>query len=175
MAKGELVMLLNIRARRWRLTIILTPVTDTIGVNSQLPDGNHIIMWDFDDQKPDDVVTNLLQTQHIYDLPNIYVLETKPKKNYIAYCFRRCTWQESVKIVAATKGICYNFFKWGVFRKRWTLRVGVKHGTIPHFYKLLKGKAPEEAKPRELRSWVNYETVQDEFKHKVLNLGRRIQ
>jgi len=168
-------MLLNIRTGRWRFTLILTPVTDTIGVNSKLPDGHHILMWDWDNATLNQIIKWLTPIQWFYELPNIYILNTGKPNSYIAYCFKRLDFLSVCSVIASTPGICYNFFKWGVFRKRFTLRVGAKCGRIPKWTLTLKSKIPEDAHIAELMSWVNYETVQDKFKHKAINIGRSTQ
>ncbi|GAI61975.1 unnamed protein product, partial [marine sediment metagenome] len=77
---------------------------DVVGVNSNLPDGNHVLMWDLDETTFDEVFKNLLTVQRIYELPNIYILETKKDTNYIAYCFKKTPWLKVVEILAFTKG-----------------------------------------------------------------------
>jgi len=147
-------MIIRIRIGNWRFTFTLYQITDITGVNSLLPDGNHILMWDFDDVPLEIVQSELGIIQSIYDLPTIYILNTGKPNHYIAYSFAKCTWRLTVEILAATPHICEDYFKWGVFRKRFTLRVTPKEGRKPKLVALLYSKTPEDVNVSELTSWV---------------------
>ena len=147
-------MIFKLRLCHWRITFTIAPVTNVTGVNSNLPDGHHIIMWDFDNIPLNVVQAELTIIQSLYDLPNIYILNTGKPKHYIAYCFAKCTWRLTVEIVAATPHVDPNFFKYGVYREHWTLRVTPKEGRKPKLAALLYSKVPEEASISELNSWV---------------------
>jgi len=150
------------RILNWRITFTIAPVVDVVGVNSNLPDNNHIIMWDFDDTDLATVVRELSTVQIKYNLPRIYIFETKKRQNYIAFCFKRCSWEKSVEIVACTRGVDRNFFKYGVYREHWTLRVTPKNGRKIRLITILESKAHEDCSIRELKSWVKYETLRGE-------------
>jgi len=185
-------MIIKVTLGRWRFTFSMAPTERVVGVNSKLPDGNHILMWDFDDVSPFRVINNLVTVQKQYKLPNIYLLKTKeatykrvgtipieggedieewgPVGSYIAYCFKRVTWQEAVAIIAATPDIDWNFFKYGVYRGKFTLRVTPKSGRKPKLIEVLEGYRAEDVKVHELRDWVQYETLADGYeseKHEI--------
>lgn len=154
-------MIWKLRIGRWRFTFTMAPLTDVIGVNSNLDGDDHILMWDFDETNFNDVFKNLLTVQRIYNLPNIYILETLKDKNFMAYCFKRTHWLKAVEILAFTKGVDWNYFKYGVYRGNFTLRVGPKCGRKPKLIWTLKTGVPEDCSIKELRSWVRYETLED--------------
>jgi len=166
-------MIFRLRIGRWRFTFTFAPVADVIGVNSKLPDGNHILMWDFDDTSLSKVITSLERIQAIYDLPRIYILETRRNKNYIAYCFKRVPWRKAVEIVATTRGVDWGFFKYGIYREHFTLRVSPKCGRYPRLAWILKSELPEDAYITDLKSWVKYETLADQapMKRIEINVG----
>jgi len=168
---GVIVMIFKLRIGHWRFTFTIAPVTDVIGVNSKLPNGNHILMWDFDNTTLNYVIGALQPIQNIYALPNIYILETKTQKNYIAYCFFQCSWRRCIEIIATTKGVDKNFFKYGVYRERFTLRVSPKCGRKPKLTYVLKTYIPETAYITDLKSWVKYETLTDNYKSRRVQLG----
>jgi hypothetical protein len=147
-------MIFRIKLGNWRFTFTFAPVTKVIGVNSNLPDGNHIIMWDFDDTPLEALTDELEYLQDQLDLPNIYIFTTGKKNHYIAYCFKRCTWQYSIEAVARIWLVDPSFFRFGVYRKHWTLRVSTKEGRKPKLVKTLKSRTPETASISELNSWV---------------------
>jgi hypothetical protein len=152
-------MILKLRIGHWRITFTFAQVTDVIGVNSKLPNGNHILMWDFDNTPLNDIRIALTLIQAEYNLPNIYILKTSEPDNYIAYCFDSTPWNLARAIIGCTPLIDENFFKWAVFRRRFTLRVGAKAGVMPHIVAVLRSIIEETATIEELRSWVRYETL----------------
>jgi len=157
-------MILKFQIGGWRFTFTMAPVTSVYGVNSILPDGKHILMWDFDDTTLNITATYLSRVQSIYNLSNIYILETKTDKNYIAYCFMKFPWHKVVEIIAFTKGVDKNFFKYGVYRERFTLRVTPKSGRKPKLKYTLKTNVKETVAIEDLKSWVKYQTLTDAWK-----------
>jgi hypothetical protein len=147
-------MIFKLRIFSWRFTFTLAPVTDIIGVNSRLSDGDHIIMWDFDDVELCLVAATLKWVQKHFELPNIYIMNTGTQDHYIAYCFERCCWHKSVAVVAETNFVDPNFFKYGVYRERWTLRVSPKESRKMLLVKTLYSPISESASIAELNSWV---------------------
>ena len=148
----------------------MAQVTDVIGVNSILPDGKHILMWDFDDA-PLPYVESALETAiAYYMLPNIYILNTGKPNHYIAYCFKRHEWRHAFGIVASTPFVDWNFIKYAAVRGHFTLRVSPKNGKKIRLVKVLKGITKEDACVDELRSWVNYETLPRDEHKKALRI-----
>jgi len=168
-------MIIRIRIAHWRFTLTFAPVTDIIGVNSTLPEGDHITMWDFDDIPLDEVYVALLEVGHHNKLPNIYILTTGAKDHYIAYCFKSMPWRESVRIVAETYGVDHNFFKYGVYREHWTLRVTPKESRKPKLVRIVRSIFKEDCSIAELNSWTQYETLADAtpMRKWELNVTRR--
>lgn len=148
----------------------MAPVVDVVGVNSKISDIEHILMWDFDDIPLDLVLGSLQRIQKEFGLSNIYVLETKKDRNHIAYCFQRHVWEITIKIIASTKYVDMNFFKYGVYRGKFTLRVSPKCGRKPFLKAVLTSKVPENVKIPDLWSWVKYETLPDNYKIKIKEL-----
>ena len=163
-------MIIKITICSWRFTFSMAPITHIIGVNSILEDGNHIIMWDFDASDFWTVHDELLKVQQVYKLPNVYITETSPKTGFHAWCFKKVDWHKLVEILAFTKGIDYNYFKYGIYRGKFTLRVSSKCGRKIQPAKILKSKEPEEIDIHELRDWVKYETLADGRKSKKYEL-----
>jgi len=147
-------MIFRIRIAHWRFTWTFAPVTDVIGVNSLLADNNHILLWDFDDVQLKVVAWILKSIQRQFKLPQIRILNTGTPNHYNAYCFKRCSWWNVRRIIASTPNICSNFYKWGIFRKRFTLRVSPKSNRKPNLILTLHSKISEDVAIRELNSWV---------------------
>jgi len=186
-------MIFKLQVGNWRFTFTVAPVTTVIGVNSQLPDGRHILMWDFDDTSLEEVIKSLQRVQAIYDLPPIHILQTKTTNiefgkiidympfgkvqdltitgNFIAYCFKALPWRKVIEVIAFTKGVDANFFKYGVYRERFTLRVTPKGNREPHWIHTMPSKVAPDVDVKDLKSWVKYQTLQDGFKSRKILVG----
>jgi len=163
-------MILQLRIGNWKFTFTFAQVTDVVGVNSTLPDGKHILMWDFDDMELKKVVNELQLVQVQNFLPKIYILNSGKPNHYIAYCFKKLEWREAFGIVASTKGVDWNFIKYAAVRGHFTLRVSPKNGKKPRLVCIIPSPAKEDASIRELRSWVKYETLTREHYNKAIRL-----
>lgn len=146
-----------------RFTFTMARVTKVVGVNSEVDEDLHIIMWDFDHTELNDVIHELRIVQTRYFLSDIIIVQSSSPDNYIAYCFSTRTFQRVCEIISATQGIDWNFFKYGVYRKRFTLRVSEKNGNQPKFAFRLEGFESPDCTPDDLRSWVKYETLKGVF------------
>ncbi len=160
-------MIIKLRIGHIRITFTIAWVVDVLGVNSKLSDGNHILMWDFDNIPLEQVANALIDVQRTFSLPPIHICRTSEPNNYIAYCFKRCNWIVARMIVGYTIGIDENFFKWAVFRRRFTLRVGAKLGVKPKYVCTLGSTVKVDVDIKELKSWVKYETLDGHHNQKV--------
>jgi len=154
-------VILQLRIGSWKFTFTFAQVTEVVGVNSLLPDGKHILMWDFDEWTFPQVREELERVQRVYELPNIYIVYTGKPKGYHAYCFKKVDWRKALEIITFTRGVDMGFIKYAVIRGHFTLRVSPKCGRKPKCVWILKSDVPEEVLLHELRSWVKYETLAD--------------
>jgi hypothetical protein len=164
-------MIWQLRIGNWKFTFTFAQVTDVIGVNSKLKDGNHILMWDFDGVNPEEVVKALALVQRIYKLPDIYIFNGGKNDSYMAYCYKRLPWRKALSIVLDTPHVDYNFIKYSAFREKFTLRVSPKCGRWVHAVGILKSKYPETANVRDLQDWVIYETLTKPSKKYIIKIG----
>ena len=79
----------------------------------------------------------------------------------MAYCFKRLPWLKVVEILAFTKGVDWNYFKYGVYRGHFTLRVTPKSGRKPKLIWMLVSAVPEDCGIVDLIYWTRYETLAD--------------
>jgi len=156
---------------KWRIAFGILPTTKCVGIYSNLKDGNHILMWDFDNSPLWQILRELSWVQLVYKLPNIYILETGRKNHYQAWCFKRVTFKEAREILARCHSIDDEFYRLGVYRKRWTLRISPKCGRKIKPIMILKSEYKEDVEPEELVNWVIYETVIDGYKNKIYEFG----
>lgn len=152
-------MIKKINLGRYRLSLTFYRIAKMIGVNSTLDDGTHILMWDFDDVGLEEVDEALKVVQSRYLLSEIYILETKKDTNYIAYCFTAVDWRIAVEIIAQTELVDWQFFRFGVYRGHFTLRVSPKGDRVPKLVRKREGFQLPNCSVKDLNSWVRYETL----------------
>lgn len=162
--------IIRIQLASWRLTFTIAPVSAVIGVNSTLPDGNHILMWDFDDIPYPKVRNELQRVQGVYELPRIYILSSGKPRHHIAYCFKKVGWRTAVEIITFTHHVDWGFIKFGVYRGHFTLRVTPKSGRKPYLKRILPSEVQEDVFILELKSWVSYQTIPDNYKLELKEL-----
>jgi len=147
----------TIRLGNFRFTISMKYVGQTVGVNSRLVDGRHFLMWDFDTDSLRDVVASLRITQDKFALPKIYILRTR--KGFTAISLSRHDFMDCCCILSYTKYICQHFYRLGVARGYWTLRIGKKFGNVPELNVILDSHEEETVSPDEINDFVIYEIV----------------
>ena len=164
-------MILKIRLGMHKLVVTFSKIEDVVGVNSLLEDGTHILMWDFDYEDEEKVIAVLEWEQAFWKLPNIYVLKTAEEKGFHAYCLTRVPFLKACAILADTNLIDETYYRMGVFRKKWTLRISEKSGRSISLHKILKSDVPEDVSVKELTNFVAYETLPDGVKSRIIKLG----
>jgi hypothetical protein len=133
-----------------------------IGVNSKLDDDRHILMWDFDDMKLDDVILSLMETQYKYNLSTIFILNTGRPDSYIAYCFDAHPFQKAAEIICSTRGIDWDFYRLAIIRGYFTLRVSPKSGRKIKLAAILPSTKKPDATVKDLNHWLIYEALTDQ-------------
>lgn len=152
-------MICRLTLRRIRLTLTIARIAKVIGVNSELESGNHVLMWDFDEVPLDEVREALRIVQTRYLLSDIYICRTKEPNNYVCYCFSSQEWKMACEIICQTRYTDWQFFRFGVYRHHWTLRVTPKNERYIKLVDVLEGYCLPDCNPTELLSWVKYETL----------------
>lgn len=148
----------SFRIGDYRFWVSVRRVGDMKGMCSELEDGKHILMWDFDDVSLANVRDALWEVQTHHWLPKVYILETRRDRSYIAYCFTRYSWERAVSIVAETLYVDWVYFKLSVFRGFFTLRYTPKRGREPKLVSVLQSDRPEQATVDDLMRALRYET-----------------
>jgi len=148
----------------------MAPTTKIIGVNSILKDGNHILLWDFDHVPIEPIKNELRWIQAKYRLPRIIICKTSKIAGFHAYCFKKVTWRQCVEIIASSHLMDWNYFKYGIYRQKFTLRVFPKCGRKIEPYMILDSPYKEDATIEDLTSWVQYETLTDSHKSRKVEL-----
>ena len=142
-----------------------------MGVNSKVGDDKHILMWDFDKIKKEEVLAVLAPVQYHNNLPNIYVVETKETGSYHAYCLHKTSFQLACAILSCTPYIDMTYYRLGVTRGYWTLRISPKSGRDIKLVDVLKSDVPEDVTVKDLKSFVIYETLPDTARRKKIEIG----
>lgn len=158
------------RIRSWRIALSVGRVTDVKGINSELKDGKHIIMWEFDETHWEIVHGALSTAQRNFGLSTIYVARSHPGGGYHAYCLLAVNWIRSIHIVSGTALVDPGYINMCAMRGHWTLRLTDKGMGAPHHWMQLASFVEETAQIYDLKSYVQYEA----FKSKsIFGWGKR--
>ena len=129
----------------------------TMGLNSNLPDGNHILMWETDIANGDPFIRNLAWFQQEAKIPDIYVWRSNPKYGWHAISMRRSTWREAICAASAIPETDMQWLTGSVKRGKMTLRLTEKRGNTPTPYTILESPYQSDVKANELVNGEKYE------------------
>ncbi len=148
----------NLKFRIGRLQVSLQTglVTPVAGVNSNLKDDSHIIMWEFDIPDRDLIVAGLEAIQEDFQLPAIHLAQSHPGGGFHAYCFASMSFIDTLHIVSGTPWVDPNYVTMCAARQHWTLRLTDKGQGQPEHLEQLAGYRSSDAGMEDLVSWVNY-------------------
>jgi len=93
------------------------------GINSDLPDGRHFLMWDFDGLECSEVFDTLRDVQRYFMLPAITVMQSSDSRHHHAYCFDGNSFPRAQYILNSTPNVDPMYLKFGAIRKYFTLRI----------------------------------------------------
>lgn len=143
---------------RLKISLAIGLVTKVQGVNSNLRNGQHMLMWEFDVTDFPKVRQWLWATQVFYGLPSIHIVRSHPGGGFHAYCWTSLNWIETINVVSGTYGVDPGYISMCAMRGHWTLRLTDKGQGAPDFLETLPGAYPDTSSPADLTSWVKYET-----------------
>ncbi len=150
----------RIRIGRFQVSLMAGLVTKVQGINSNLKDGKHIIMWEFDETDKLAVLGSLQAAQAMYQLPDIYVAESHPGGGFHAYCFEAMSFIESLHIVSGTVLVDPNYITMCAMRQHWTLRLTDKGQGQPEYMETLESLFHATANTADLVGMVEYHAYQ---------------
>lgn len=144
--------------RLWRLEVFfkLAWRYPTLGVNSHFKDGQHILMWDFDDIPYEVIHAHLRLQQRRWQLSNIYVMRSSQGDRFHAYCFTGVTWQIARQIAASTPYVDKNWLAIGILRGYFTLRIRDRKDSAIQPYQVIESDRPETVHPGEMSDLSEY-------------------
>ena len=148
---------------RFRFDCSISKLADVDGINSNIfflgeANGNHILLWDFDNTPLQIVIDDLRCLQHLFDLPKIHIIESSPE-HYHAYCFSEQRKSEAIYILSLSPHIDQTYFKLGIIRGYWTLRITPKKRS--DLFKpicILDSEIPEDFTLKDMLQTVKYRT-----------------
>ena len=145
----------------WRnLTIYcgLTWSRTQYGVHSTLSDGQHLLLWDFDGVPFGHVVAALRGQQRTYNLPQITILQSSAGEHYHAYCFARRSFLDAVGVIGGTPSVDPNYWKLGIYRGYWTLRISPRADSTFRALLTLPSQVADECTPDDVINGAVYWT-----------------
>jgi len=126
------------------------------GVNSNIDEKTHFLMWDFDEVPLPLVLESLKNVQGMYNLPAIQVLSTGKENGYHAYCFKSCTFRFARTILASTANVDTKYVALGFMRGYFTLRYSEIKDREFNPVCELPSKVPADLDYSDVNCFVNY-------------------
>lgn len=151
---------------RFRFDISVKRIVEVTGINSNIADSqdDHILLWDFDNSDMLDIALSLRKIQRDWGLPKIHIVQSSPQ-HYHALCFTRIPKPFVLQILSSTPNICDTFFKLGVMRGYWTLRITPKQQGHPFkTIAVLSSEVPEDLMLAAKLQTVTYTTAVNNHK-----------
>jgi len=123
-------------------------VFDHTGISNQCNDGYYIPFWDFANLSPPIplalIASALKEAQEMFELSDIYIIQTKPRPSYRAFCLDKIPFQEAVTILGYTRFIDINYLRTLASRGRAIIRISQKPDTKNEIVAVLKGRGRRE-------------------------------
>ncbi len=146
-----------------RLRVSLTWSERVHGITSKLPNGRHILMWDFDNSTLEQVFDTLAGEQRFWSLARIHVFSGGRPGSYHAYCLEEFDFIDAVGLIYDTEGVDRGWVKLAFIREYFTLRTSTKDGRAVNYEGFIDQYGyGDKVDPSQLEQAVDYWT-------KVLN------
>lgn len=133
-------------------------VTTVNGVNSNLKNGLHIPMLDFDGCTLKECRMEVYRLQKQYKLGKASICSTGRPKSYHVYIWNSCTWQQAVQIVASSRLGDLKHLQFSLRRGHFTLRISDKKSRKIECIEEIDFNQYQQVDHTDLESFVTYET-----------------
>lgn len=144
------------RIGNFQVSLMAGPVTKVTGVNSTLKDGQHIVMWEFDETEELKVQAALWAVLCAHNLSDIHIARSHPDGGFHAYSFQRMSFVNSLHIVSGTAYVDPNYITLCAMRRHWTLRISDKGQGQPEYRMTLRGVIEPDCDFMDLAEIVEY-------------------
>ena len=140
-----------IRIGKLQLRAYATILEKRTGICSQKDtrEDKHALLIDFDNSSISTIINSLSSLQEKYKLPAIYIIASS-KHSYHAYCFTARKFMEIVHILSDISEIDGSYFRLGIVRGYYTLRITSRKGDKFKLVKTLLSPYFNEISPNSL-------------------------
>lgn len=142
-----------------RIVVYNRKVQKVNGVNSNLKDGNHIIMLDFDEATLKQTRIEIIRLQKLYRLGTASIVSTGRPLSYHVYIWNRCTWRQAIQIAASCRYMDLKHLEFSLRRGHFTLRISEKNSRVIKVIEEVVSPYNVTTSFAELESFVIYETA----------------
>ena len=134
-----------LRIGNFQFRLYMSILEKRIGVCSQkaTTEDKHILLWDFDNSKISKINKTLKRLSIKHKLPTIYVISSSPY-SYHAYCFTSRPFRETIHILSDTPELDENYFRLGIVRGYFTLRITPRKDEYFKMVKIIKSIYKDE-------------------------------
>ena len=159
------------RLGKYTVSLYVGRQTKVTGINSALKGGLHIIMWEFDNPDPSNMLAQLTLCQQQFDLSPIHIARSSDGGGYHAYCFTAVPWIYSIHIVSGTGGVDPGYISMCAMRGHWTLRTTDKGQGTPKHWRTLPSEVEPDCDKHDLAGGTHY-NVWERKSHKSYKTAR---
>jgi len=139
-----------------RLHFSFEKIEEVTGVNSNIDEKTHCLMWDFDGVPLPLTLESLKNIQEAFNLPAIQIICTGKTDGYHAYCFKACNFRLARAILAATANVDVKFVALGMMRGYFTLRFSDVKDRQFDVVGELPSKVPSDCSYSDVNCFVDY-------------------
>jgi len=168
-------MIIKVKIGPWLFKGLIAYTERVAGYNSTLRNGDHILMWDFDDLPLEDVVVEIGQIIQYFRLPCAEIFDTGKSNHWHVVIRKRVPWWLARHIVAAAEHVDKSFFLYGIWRNYFTLRFSAKNGRQPRLVMVVPGCTEPDVSWDEICSFDEYVTQRGKRKHKVISVPKWLE
>lgn len=129
------------------------------GVNSNLLDGNHCIMFDVDDCNIRTLEQELVSLQEYYNLGRALIFSTGRADSYHVYFLNRVSWRQAVMVAVSCRYVDLKHIQFSLKRGHFTLRISSKKNRKIELVSVIESKHPSDITKEDFSSFVIYETA----------------
>lgn len=152
-------MYLRFRFLNHRIVFYNRRIYETGGINSNLKNGLHVPMFDFDYINIRELETEMMRLRDEFNLGQILIMNTGKYDSYHGIVLNAMSWRDAVALVASCKYTDLKHLQFSLRRGHFTLRVLPKAGRKLYLTSIIRSENPSDVRIKDIDSYVLYETA----------------
>lgn len=152
-------MMIRFRIRNWLTVFYVRKSKKVTGMNSDLINGDSMLMMDCDNVKLVDLQIELRRLIEKYRLPNCHIFTTGRDNSFHVYSWVSRPFLKCLAIASDCNYIDEKYVYFSARRSHFTLRISPKSNRTIEYHSTIFSRFADESSPYALSSKVNYYTA----------------